>query len=34
VKSKRQDPLAGIHQALKRGEIVLVFPEGSRGEPD
>ena len=34
VKSKRKNPLAGIYEALKRGEIVILFPEGSRGEPE
>jgi 1-acyl-sn-glycerol-3-phosphate acyltransferase len=28
------DPLALAQQALERGEIVLVFPEGSRGDPE
>jgi 1-acyl-sn-glycerol-3-phosphate acyltransferase len=34
VKSKRKHPLAGINKALDRGEIVIVFPEGSRGAPE
>lgn len=27
------DPLENCNTALRRGEIVIIFPEGSRGEP-
>lgn len=30
----RQDPLADGRAALDRGEVVLLFPEGSRGDPE
>ncbi|WP_417770151.1 lysophospholipid acyltransferase family protein [Stappia sp.] len=28
------DPLAECHEALARGEVLILFPEGSRGEPE
>ncbi len=34
VKGMRTDPLAGIMEALDREEIVILFPEGSRGDPE
>lgn len=32
--SRGGDPLAGLQSALERGDILLLFPEGSRGEPE
>lgn len=32
--SRHEDVLAGAKEALTHGEILVVFPEGSRGEPE
>lgn len=34
VAGMRSDPLAGICEGLDRGEILILFPEGSRGQPE
>lgn len=34
VSGERSDPLAGISGALAKGNILILFPEGSRGQPE
>jgi 1-acyl-sn-glycerol-3-phosphate acyltransferase len=33
-RNARDDALAGCAEAIERGDILLLFPEGSRGEPE
>src|SRR6185503_9345014 len=34
VRGAHDDPLAGVGEAVKRKEILIIFPEGSRGDPE
>ena len=32
--TRHEDPLAGCSMALHKGDILILFPEGSRGDPE
>lgn len=34
IDTLQEHPLAGCSQALDRGDILLIYPEGSRGDPE
>lgn len=34
IASARTDPLAGMSEAIQNDRILILFPEGSRGEPE
>ncbi len=34
TRKSKEDPLAGCSQALEQGEVLIFFPEGTRGEPE
>ncbi|CTQ43126.1 lysophospholipid acyltransferase family protein [Roseibium aggregatum] len=33
-KEKNVDPLEGCYEVLRQGKVLILFPEGSRGEPE
>ena len=34
MRKSKEDPLGQCSEALERGEILMLFPEGTRGEPE
>lgn len=34
VAASKGDPLAGCDEALARGDVLILYPEGSRGDPE
>jgi 1-acyl-sn-glycerol-3-phosphate acyltransferase len=32
--ARNLDPLAGCHEALRQGDMLILFPEGTRGQPE
>ena len=34
MRSKKKNPLSDINESLSKNEIVILFPEGSRGSPE